>query len=113
MEFGIVIGILIATRKDPVLMGAALLVVQPVDQFGNKRGRPIIVADPLQVAGEGDVILFVHSPDASMAFGDDVWAPVDAAVVGLVDHADVGYEVTLRTGERVYWQGDRHSRLHH
>lgn len=99
MEFGIVIGTLVATVKDPALVGALLLIVQPVDEYGNKRGAPIIVADPDRNAGPGDVILFVHSPDASMAFPGDIWAPVDAAVVGIVDHASVGQEVTLRTGE--------------
>ena len=99
MEFGIVIGTIVATIKDPSLVGALLLVVQPIDEHGNKRGAPIIVVDPDRNAGMGDVIIFVHSPDASMAFPGDLWAPVDAAVVGIVDHANIGRELVLRTGQ--------------
>jgi len=101
VEFGIVIGSVVATRKDPVYHGVRLLIVQPVDQYGNPTGRPIVVADPVCSAGPGDVVIFVHSPDASMAFGPDIWAPADAAVVGIVDHAAVGDRVTLETGEDV------------
>lgn len=102
MEFGIIIGTLVATIKDPSLVGALLLVVQPIDHRGAKRGAPIIVADPDRNAGVGDIIIFVHSPDASMAFPGDLWAPVDAAVVGIVDHANIGREIVLRTGQP--WQ---------
>jgi microcompartment protein CcmK/EutM len=105
MEFGIVIGSVVATLKDPALVGALLLIVQPIDRFGRKRGAPIVVVDPDRNAGPGDVIIFVHSPDASMAFPGEVWAPVDAAVVGIVDHANIGPDVTLRTGEEFVLSG--------
>lgn len=106
MEFGIVVGTLVATIKDPSLLGALLLIVQPIDHHGRKRGAPIVVADPDRNAGVGDVIIFVHSPDASMAFPGDLWAPIDAAVVGIVDHANVGREVTLYTGQKVELEGE-------
>lgn len=111
MEFGVVVGTLVATIKDPSLVGALLLVVQPVSQTGQKLGPPIIVVDPDCNAGVGDVVIFVHSPDASMAFSGDLWAPVDAAVVGIVDEATIGTDVTLYTGqpfelngENAFWQ---------
>jgi microcompartment protein CcmK/EutM len=101
MEFGIVIGTLVASIKDPNLIGALLLIVQPIDEYGNKSGNPLVVADPDRNAGIGDVILFVHSPDASMAFPDDIWAPVDAAVVGIVDQATVRGQVLLWNGMKI------------
>lgn len=106
MEFGVVIGTVVATIKDPSLVGALLLVVQPVSQTGQKRGAPIIVVDPDHNAGVGDVIIFVHSPDASMAFPGDLWAPIDAAVVGIVDEANIGADITLYTGQSFELKGE-------
>jgi microcompartment protein CcmK/EutM len=101
MEFGVVIGTLVATIKDLSLVGALLLIIQPIDQYGNKRGDPIVVADPDRNAGIGDIVIFVHSPDASMAFPGDIWAPIDAAVVGIVDYATVNGEVLLWAGMKI------------
>ncbi|MCJ7518968.1 MAG: EutN/CcmL family microcompartment protein [Anaerolineaceae bacterium] len=100
MEFGIVIGTIVATIKDPSIKGCSLLVVQPIDQLGEKAGNPIVVLDPDNNAGFGDIIIFVHSPDASMALPGDIWAPIDAAVVAIVDHVDINQTLTLTAGEQ-------------
>jgi ethanolamine utilization protein EutN len=99
MELGVVIGTLVATVKDPALIGTLLLLVQPITHLGAKRGNPLVVVDPDRNAGPGDVIVFVYSPDASMAFSGDIWAPVDAAVVAIVNHVDIGKTVTIRAGQ--------------
>jgi ethanolamine utilization protein EutN len=100
MEFGIVIGTIVATIKDPSLLGCLMLLVQPITEFAEKKGNPIVVLDPDCNAGVGDVIIFVHSPDASMALPGDIWAPIDAAVTAIVDHVDLGENQTIKAGEK-------------
>ena len=99
MELGVVIGTLVATIKDPSLIGTLLLLVQPITHLGEKRGKPMVVVDPDCSAGLGDIVVFVYSPDASMAFPGDLIAPVDAAIVAIVNHVDIGSTVTLRAGQ--------------
>lgn len=99
MDLGLVIGTIVCTLKDPSLVGSLLLLIQPITTLGKKKGEPLVVVDPDRNAGTGDVIVFVHSPDASMAFPGDVWAPVDAAVVAIIDHVDIGATTTIKAGE--------------
>jgi len=100
MEFGIVIGTIVATIKDPSLLGCLLLLIQPITEKAEKKGDPMVVVDPDRNAGTGDVVVFVHSPDASMALPGDIWAPIDAAVTAIVDHVDLGKNQTIKAGER-------------
>jgi ethanolamine utilization protein EutN len=100
MEFGIVIGTIVATIKDPSLIGCLLLLIQPITHLGEKRGNPMVALDPDRNAGVGDVIVFVHSPDACMALPGDIWAPIDAAIVAIVDHVDLGKDVVIQAGEK-------------
>jgi len=99
MDLGLVIGSIVSTLKDPSLIGCLLLLVQPITYLGKKRGEPLVVVDPDRNAGKGDVVVFVHSPDASMAFPGDLWAPVDAAVVAIIDHVNIGNDVTIDASE--------------
>jgi microcompartment protein CcmK/EutM len=100
MKFGIVIGTIVANIKDPALVGCLILLVQPISQLAEKIGNPIVVIDPDRNAGYGDVVVFVHSPDASMSLPGDLWAPVDAAVTAIVDHVDIGKDQTIKAGEK-------------
>jgi len=84
MKLGKVIGTIVATRKQESLKGFRLLVVQPLDQNLEKSGRPLIAADAVALAGYGDTVFLVTSHDATQSF-DDVFTPVDAAIVGIVD----------------------------
>lgn len=84
MFTGVVIGTLVATRKDEKLLGRKLLVVQPVDAGSHQVGKPIIAADTVG-AGPGEMVLLCRSGDAARATN---MAPVDAAIIGIVDRAD-------------------------
>lgn len=99
MKFGIVIGTIVATIKDPSLIGTLLLLVQTITQLGQIIDDPLVVVDPDRNAGPGDVVVFVHSPDASMALPGDLWAPIDAAVVAIVDHVEIGQTTTIKLGQ--------------
>lgn len=85
MELARVIGRCVATVKHPALVGVRLLVIQPQDAAGRPTAPPLFAADALQ-AGPGDIVSWVQGREAACALPDH-FAPVDAAVVSIVDHA--------------------------
>lgn len=87
MLVGRVIGTVTATRKDEALVGAKLLVTQPLDMEGNAKDHPIIAVDTVG-AGVGETIIYVTGSVAPFAVRKkDV--PIDAAIVGIVDRIDL------------------------
>jgi len=78
---GRVIGVVVATRKDPQLVGRKLLVVEPIKADGSAAGKPAIAVDCIG-AGAGEVVMMARARDASLAAGE---APVDLAIIGIVD----------------------------
>lgn len=77
----------VATRKDPRLVGSKLLLARAVDPKGKAEGNYLVAIDTVD-AGVGDTALIVSGSSARLAVGmKDV--PVDAAVVGIVDAVDV------------------------
>ncbi len=87
MNIGRVIGDVVVTRKDPALAGVTLLIVQPVTPDRQPAGRAIVAADSVG-AGVGEEVFFVRGKEASFPF-HPVETPVDAGIVGIVDHWDV------------------------
>ena len=86
MYLGRVIGTVVATVKYTGLEGARLLIVQPVNDDGTIVGPPHVAVDSTQ-AGPGDLVYLVGSREASLAL-EPSFVPVDAAIVGIVDHVD-------------------------
>ncbi len=84
MQVARVIGDVVATRKDQNLSGLKLLVLQPVDTNREPNGRTLVAADAAG-AGTGEYVFFVRGREAAFPFYP-VEAPVDAAIVGIVDH---------------------------
>ena len=85
MELAKVLGRVMATVKDESLVGVRLLVIQSQTAQGEPMGEPMIAADALQ-AGPGDIVSWVTGREAAMALPNQ-FAPVDCAVVSIVDHA--------------------------
>ncbi len=82
-----IVGSVVATRKDPRLVGSKLLLARAVDPKGQAEGNYLVAIDTVD-AGVGDTVLIVSGSSARLAVGmKDV--PVDAAVVGIVDAVDV------------------------
>lgn len=81
MITGRVIGVCVATLKDQSLSGRKLLVVELIRADGIVIGKPAIAVD-LVGAGSGETVLMSRARDASMAAQE---APVDLAIVGIVD----------------------------
>ncbi len=87
MLVGKIIGTVTATRKDEALVGAKLLVTQPLDMEGNAKDHPIVAVDTVG-AGVGETVLYVSGSVAPFAVRKkDV--PVDAAIVGIIDRIDL------------------------
>jgi microcompartment protein CcmK/EutM len=87
MQVARVIGDVVSTRKDPSLDGLTLLVLQPLDPARQPAGRPIVAADAAG-AGVGEHVFFVRGKEAAFPF-HPAEPPIDAAVVGIVDHWSV------------------------
>jgi ethanolamine utilization protein EutN len=83
MNLGKIVGTVVCTQKDPSLLGVKLLLMQPLDDKLKPVGSVIAVADPMGARPE-DIVMWVGSREASLAL-ENKFAPVDAAIVGLVD----------------------------
>lgn len=88
MHLGRVIGTVVATQKTPDLDGVKFLIVQPLSRDGDPRGRPIVAADGVAMAGPDELVYFVGSREAAQAMPEP-FVPVDHAIVGIVDEVDV------------------------
>ena len=84
MQLGLVIGDVVATRKDENLTGLKLLIVQPLTPEREPAGRPLVAVDAVG-AGAGEYVFFVRGKEASFPFYP-MEPPVDAGIVGIVDH---------------------------
>jgi microcompartment protein CcmK/EutM len=77
----------VATRKDPRLTSTKLLLTRPVDPRGKPEGGYLVAVDTVD-AGVGETVLIVSGSSARMAAGMKD-CPVDATIVGIVDHVEV------------------------
>jgi microcompartment protein CcmK/EutM len=82
-----IVGTVVATRKDERLVSHKLLVARPVDPAGKAEGSYLVAVDTVE-AGIGETVLIVSGSSARMASGMKD-CPVDAVIVGIVDHVDV------------------------
>lgn len=82
-----IVGTVVATRKDERLVSSKLLVARPIDPSGKPEGNYLVAVDTVD-AGIGETVLIVSGSSARMASGMKD-CPVDAAVVGVIDHVDV------------------------
>lgn len=88
MQIGKVIGTLVATQKHHKMDGAKLLLVQPLTLEGKPKGVAVLAIDSVG-AGVGEQVLIVLEGKAA---GDALRrkaAPVDAAIIGIIDTVTV------------------------
>ena len=86
MNLARVVGKVWATRQDPSLAQASLLVLQPVDGDQRPEGG-LLAAIDLTGAASGQFVFFVSSREAALPLPNPL-TPVDACIVGIVDHVD-------------------------
>ena len=84
MEIGRVIGTVVATRKHTKFDGAKLLLVQPLGLDDAPRGLPLLAIDSVGAGIHEKVLVVLEGRAAQDALGKKL-APVDAAIIGIVD----------------------------
>jgi microcompartment protein CcmK/EutM len=84
MQLARVMGEVVATIKDPNLIGSKLLVLQPIAASGEPVGRTLVALDSVG-AGVGEHVFFVRGREAAFPFYP-AEPPTDASIVGIVDH---------------------------
>jgi ethanolamine utilization protein EutN len=87
MQIGRVIGTVVATQKHPKFEGAKLLLVQPLNLDGSPRGVALLAVDGVGAGVHERVLVVLEGRAAGQALGRKA-APVDAAIVGIVDQLE-------------------------
>jgi len=88
MIVGKVVGSVVATRKNENLIGNKFMIVEPYENMRGVNNR--IVAIDNVGAGIGEIVLVAEGSAARIGCGLPN-APVDAAIVGIVDDS-IGLE---------------------
>ncbi len=83
-----VIGNMICTHKDENLKGLKLLIVQPVDDHLQDKGKPLVAIDTIGQSGEGDLVYLAKSRESSLPLNKDL-VPSDAGILGIIDYYNV------------------------
>lgn len=84
MIIGKVVGSVISTRKCDKLIGSKFMVVEPLDDMKSDTSQ-FVAVDNIG-AGIGETVLIALGTAARIGCGQ-MEAPVDAAIVGIVDEA--------------------------
>ncbi len=88
MQIARVIGTLVATQKHHKFEGAKLLLVQPVNLDDTPRGNAFLAVDGVGAGVHEKVLVVLEGRAAGEAIGRKA-APVDAAIIGIIDSVDV------------------------
>jgi len=88
MQLARVVGNVVATQKHPKFEGAKLLLVQPIGLDDMPRGTTLLAVDSVGAGVHEKVLVVIEGRAAGEALGRKV-APVDAAIIGIVDRVDI------------------------
>jgi ethanolamine utilization protein EutN len=84
LQIARVIGTLVSTQKHRTFEGAKLLLVQPLNMDDSPRGGALLAVDGVGAGVHEKVLVVLEGRAAGEALGRKA-APVDAAIVGIVD----------------------------
>lgn len=84
-----IIGNLTATQKNILLVGAKIMVLQPIDVQGNPAGDEFIAVDGVG-AGIGDTVLAIAEGGSARQVykSKSPMMPIDTVIAGIVDSID-------------------------
>lgn len=82
-----VVGTVVSTQKHRKFEGAKLLLVQPITLDDKPRGHALLAVDGVGAGVREKVLIVLEGRAAGEAMGQKA-APVDAAIVGIVDEVD-------------------------
>jgi ethanolamine utilization protein EutN len=84
MQIARVIGTVVSTQKHRKFDGAKLMLVQPLNADDSPRGTALLAVDGVGAGVHEKVLIVLEGRAAGEALGRKA-APVDAAIVGIVD----------------------------
>ena len=97
-----VIGTVVATQKCEALQGIKMLIVQPVNEFGEPNDEPVVAVDGTHMAGPRDTVYCIGSREGALVL-EDWFNPADMGILGIIDEVCVAVDgeskVTLRSGD--------------
>jgi microcompartment protein CcmK/EutM len=79
-----VVGTVVATQKHRTFEGATLLLVQPLNIDDTPRGHALLAVDGVGAGVDDRVLVVLEGRAAAETLGRK-GAPVDAAIVGIID----------------------------
>ncbi len=88
MQIARVIGTVVSTQKHRKFEGSKLLLVQPLTLDDQPRGTALLAIDAVGAGVHEKVLIVIEGRAAGEALGKKA-APVDAAVIGIVDEVDI------------------------
>ena len=88
MQLARVVGTVVATQKHRKFEGAKLLMVQPLNLDDTPRGAALLAVDGVGAGVHEKVLIVLEGRAAGEALGRKA-APVDAAIIGIIDAVDV------------------------
>jgi len=88
MQVARVVGTVVSTQKHRKFEGAKLLLVQPLNLDDTPRGGSLLAVDGVGAGVNEKVLVVLEGRAAGEAIGKKA-APVDAAIVGIIDRIDV------------------------
>jgi ethanolamine utilization protein EutN len=88
MQIARVVGTVVSTQKHRKFEGAKLLLVQPINLDDSPRGATLLAVDGVGAGVHEKVLVVLEGRAAGDAMGRKA-APVDAAVVGIIDEIHV------------------------
>ena len=84
MQIAKVIGTVVSTQKHRKFEGAKLMLVQPLNMDDTPRGNALIAVDGVGAGVDEKVLVVLEGRAAGEALGQK-GAPVDAAIIGIID----------------------------
>ncbi|HIE10011.1 MAG TPA: ethanolamine utilization protein EutN [Kiritimatiellae bacterium] len=97
MNLGRIVGMVVATRKEPSVEGLKFQLVRYIDENGKETGAEVVAVDTVG-AGPGEVVLVATGSSARQTVLTQN-RPCDAVIMAIVDSWDVRGETKYRKTE--------------
>ena len=89
MQICRVVGTVVSTQKNAKFEGAKLMLVQPLNMDDTPRGNALLAVDGVGAGVDEKVLIVLEGRAAGEALGRK-GAPVDAAIIGIIDTITIG-----------------------
>ena len=98
MQICRVIGTVVSTQKNRKFEGAKLMLVQPLNMDDTPRGNALLAVDGVGAGVDEKVLVVLEGRAAGEALGKK-GAPVDAAIIGIIDTVTIDQRLATTTDD--------------